>query len=51
MVGGAMPGLLVLGSIRKQTEQAREASPSAAPIYGFCISSCLQVPALLELLS
>ena len=27
MVGGAIPGLVVLGSIRKQTEQARGSKP------------------------
>jgi hypothetical protein len=27
IVGGAIPGLLVLGSIRKQTEQARGRNP------------------------
>jgi hypothetical protein len=26
-VGGAIPGLVVLGSIRKQAEQARESKP------------------------
>jgi hypothetical protein len=27
IVGGAIPGLVVLGSIRKQAEQARESKP------------------------
>jgi hypothetical protein len=32
----ATPGLVVLGSIKKQAE----------PLHGLCISSCLQDPAL-----
>ena len=46
MVSGAIPGLVVLGSIRKQAEQVGEASQKAAPHSGLCISSCLQDPAL-----
>jgi hypothetical protein len=46
-VGGAIPGLVALGSVRKQTEQANISST----LHGLCISSCLQVPALLEFLS
>ena len=30
MVGGAIPGLVVLGSIRKQAEQASKKHPSMA---------------------
>jgi hypothetical protein len=45
-VGGAVHGLVVLGSIRKQIEQQWGASQEAAPLHGLCISSCLQVPAL-----
>ena len=40
IVSGAIPGLVVLGSIRKQAEQAMRSGPG-----------CLQVPVLLELLS
>ena len=29
MVGGAIPGLIVLGSIRKQAEQARRSKPGS----------------------
>jgi hypothetical protein len=32
MIGGAIPGLVVMGSIRKQAEQARRSKPvSSAP--------------------
>jgi hypothetical protein len=48
MVGGAIPGLVVLGSIRKQAEQAMESKPVSSTLHGLCISSCLQVAALLE---
>jgi len=41
IVGGAIPELVVLGSKRKQAEQARGASQQAAPLHGLCISSCL----------
>jgi hypothetical protein len=41
---------LVLGSIRKQAEQARESKPVSSTLYDFCISSCLKVPALVEFL-
>ena len=43
IVGGATPGLVVLGSIRKQAEQA-----SKQHLHGLYISCCLQVPALCE---
>jgi len=43
-VGGAIPGLVVLGSIRKQAEQAMRSKPQrAATLHGLCISSCLWV--------
>jgi len=45
--GDITPGLVVLGSIRNLAEQSQE----AAPLYGLCVSSCLQAPALLEFLS
>ena len=50
IVGGTTPGLAVLGPITKQAEQSREGSQQAAPFHGLCISSCLQVPTLLEFL-
>jgi hypothetical protein len=39
IVGGAIPGLEVLGSIRKQAEQARGNKPVTS-LHGLCISSC-----------
>jgi hypothetical protein len=50
-VGGAIPGQVVLGSIRKQAEQAMGNKPVSSTLHGLCISSCLQVPALTECLS
>ena len=46
-VGEATPRLVVLGSTRKQAEQAMgsKAVLSNTP-HGLCFSSCLQVPAL-----
>ena len=49
IVGGAIPGLVVLGFIGKQAEQAMRASQEATPLHGLCISSFLQVPALTSL--
>ncbi|EGV92202.1 hypothetical protein I79_006964 [Cricetulus griseus] len=51
-----MPGLVVLGSIRKQPEQAMGSKPvsiglHAMALYGLYISSCLQVPPPFEFLS
>jgi hypothetical protein len=46
IVGDVIPGLVVLGPIRKQAEQAMGASQKAVPLHDCCISSCLQVPAL-----
>ena len=48
IVGGAIPGLVVLGSVRKQAEQALRASQEAALLYDPCTSSGIQVPALFE---
>ena len=48
MVGGTIPGLVVLDSIKEQAEQA-VSSESESSIL--CISSCLQDPALCEFLS
>jgi hypothetical protein len=39
IVGGAIPGLVVLGSIRKKVEQARGSKPVTS-LHGLCISSC-----------
>jgi hypothetical protein len=50
-VGGAIPGLVVLDSIRKQAKQARGSEPGSDTLYGLCISSCFQAPALFEFLS
>jgi hypothetical protein len=44
-------GFVVLGSIKKQAEQARGSKPVSSTLYGPQISSCLQVPALCEFLS
>jgi len=40
LVGGAVPGLVVLGSVREQAEQARGASQEVTSLHGLCISSC-----------
>jgi hypothetical protein len=51
-MGSANPLLVVLSSIRKQTEQAMERKlVKAAPLHDLCISSCLPVPVLSEFLS
>jgi hypothetical protein len=48
MVGGAIPGLVVLGSLRRQAEQARESNQLSSippwPLHQLL----LQVPALCE---
>jgi hypothetical protein len=47
VVGGAIPGLEVLGSIRKQTEQARESKPVSNippwPLHQLLLSGLLKV--------
>ena len=43
MVGGAIPGLVVLGSIREQAEQARGSKPVRTSLHGLCISSCFLI--------
>jgi len=45
-VGGAILGLVILGSMRKQAEQARGNKSVSTLLHGLCISSCLQDPAL-----
>ena len=40
IVGGTISGLVVLGSIREQAEQARASKPVQMSLHGFCISSC-----------
>lgn len=43
-MGGAIPSLVALGSVRKQAEQAvRGASQQTSLFHGLCISSGLQV--------
>jgi hypothetical protein len=49
-VGGAIPGLVVLGSIRNQAAQAMGSKPVAALLHDPYTSPCLQVLVLLELL-
>ena len=39
ILGGTIPGLVVLGSIRRKTEQARGSRPVTS-FHGPCISSC-----------
>ena len=51
IVGGAIPELVVLGSIRKQVKQVMRNKPVSSTPSCFCITSCLQVPDLLEFLS
>jgi hypothetical protein len=43
MVGSTIPGLVVLGSVRKQAEQAMWNTQWAVSLRSFCISSCLYV--------
>ena len=50
MVGGSIPGLVVVGSLRKQTEQAIKRKSEISILQGFSISSYLQDPALCEFL-
>jgi hypothetical protein len=45
MVGGSVPGLVVLGFIREQAEQATRSKSVCLPLHGICISSCPQAPA------
>jgi NAD-dependent dihydropyrimidine dehydrogenase PreA subunit len=40
LVGGAISGMVVLGSIREQDEQARVSNPVKNILCGFCISTC-----------
>jgi len=51
IVGGAIPGPVVLGSIRRHVEQARASKSVSSTLHGLLFSSCLQVPALFEFLS
>jgi hypothetical protein len=43
IIGSIIPGLVALGSIRKQARNPWEASQLAALLHGLCISSCLKV--------
>jgi hypothetical protein len=47
---GAIFGLVVMGHVRNQAEQAMGSQPISSTA-GLCISSCLQAPALFEFLS
>ena len=49
-MGGAIPGLVVLGSIRKPAEQAMRNKPVSSILHGLRIDSCLQDPALSALM-
>jgi hypothetical protein len=40
LVGGTISGLVGLGSIREQAEQARGSKPVSNIPHGLCISSC-----------
>ena len=42
MVHGAVPGLVVLGLLRKQAEQALGSKPVSSTLHGLCMCSCLQ---------
>lgn len=46
IVGGAIFGLVILGSLRKQAERAMWSKPVSSALHDFCISSYSQVPAL-----
>ena len=50
VIDGATRGQVVLGSIRKQAEQVMRSKPVSSTLVVLFISSCLQVPALFELL-
>jgi hypothetical protein len=50
-VNGDILGLVVLGSIRKQAERNLGSKLVSNTLYDLCISSCLQVPGLCELLT
>ena len=46
---GAIPGLVGWDSIKNQAEQIMQIKPvSTNPSWSMCISSCLQVPALID---
>ena len=51
MVGGSIPGLVVLGSIRKQAEQDRGIKPVSSISLWPLHPLHLQVPTLCEFLS
>jgi hypothetical protein len=51
IVDGVIPGLVVLGSGRKEAEQPMGTKLVSCTLHGLCISSCLQGPSLLEFLS
>lgn len=49
IVGDAIPELVGLGSTRKQADQTMRSKPVSSTLHGVCVSSCLQIPVLLEL--
>lgn len=40
---GVIPGLVVLGYIRKQSEEAMESKSVSSTLHGLCISPSLQI--------
>ena len=51
MVGGASPGTVALGAVRKQAEQGMGSKPVSSALPWPLRCSCLQDPALFEFLS
>jgi hypothetical protein len=51
IVGGAIPGLVVLGSVRKQAEQAMGSKQISSTPPWLSINVSLKVPALLKIQS
>lgn len=45
-VDSGTPIKMILGNIRKQDEQALRKNPVSSVLHVFCVSSCMQVPAL-----
>ena len=51
MVGGAIPVLVVLGSVKKQTEPTMESNQYTALLHDLCTSSHPQIPPQFQFLS
>ena len=47
-MGSSSPRRVVLSDVRKQAEGAME-SKQVAPLQGFCLSPCFQIPTLTSL--